>query len=108
MTHNYRLAPFRTIAVDPQFIPYGTVIFIPKARGTKITMPNGKTAVHDGYFFAGDTGGTIKQLHIDVFTGIFEGNPFPGIVKSTASKTVDAYIISDVSVISALKKLHVK
>ena len=104
---NYRLVPYRTIAVDPQFIPYGTVIYIPKARGTKITLPNGKTAVHDGYFFAGDTGGAIKQLHIDVFTGVYEGNPFPDVVKSNASKTIDAYLISDATIITALKKLHV-
>jgi len=105
---NYRLVPFRTIAVDPQFIPYGTVIYIPKARGMKLILPNGNTAIHDGYFFAGDTGGAIKQWHIDVFTGVYEGNPFPDVVKSAASKTVDAYSITDVTIVTALKKLHTK
>jgi len=104
---NYRLVPYRTIAVDPQFIPYGTVIYIPTARGMKLLLPNGKTAIHDGYFFAGDTGGAIKQLHIDVFTGVYEGNPFPDVVKSNESKTVDAYLISDATIVTALIKLHV-
>lgn len=105
---NYRLVPYRTIAVDPQFIPYGSVIYIPKARGTLMTLPDGQMVEHDGYFFAGDTGGAIKQQHIDVFTGVFTGNPFPGFVRSNANKTFDAYLITDPVIVTALKQVHTK
>src|SRR5205085_1289844 len=55
-----RLIPFRTIAVDPRFIPHGTVLFIPAARGVEIEGGDGEKRTHDGYFFAADTGGSIK------------------------------------------------
>ncbi len=105
---NYRLVPFRTIAVDPNTIPYGTVIFIPEAKGQLVSLPNGKQAIHDGYFFAGDTGGAIKKNHIDVFTGIYEGNPFPSVIKSNENKVFEAVIITDLNVIASLTALHFK
>ena len=105
---NYRLIPFRTIAVDKTNIAYGTVLFIPKARGIEIELPNGIKIKHDGYFFAGDTGGAIKQNHIDVFTGVYEGNPFKDIVYSNPKNTFEAYIVTDSTVINTLTKIHVK
>ena len=105
---NYRLVPFRTIAVDPNTIPYGTVIFIPEAKGQLVSLPNGKQAIHDGYFFAGDTGGAIRKNHIDVFTGIYEGNPFPSVIKSNENKVFEAVIITDPNVIASLTALHFK
>lgn len=105
---NYRLLPYRTISVDPSHIPYGTVIYIPKAAGDTITLPDCSKIVHDGYFFAGDTGGAIKGAHIDTFTGTFEGNPFPDMVQSSAKKTFDAYIVTDEQIISALNTAHQK
>lgn len=71
----YKLFPYRTIAVDKNHIAYGSVVFIPDAVGTEILKKDGKTFLHDGYFFAGDTGAAIKTNHIDVFTGI-EAIPF--------------------------------
>ena len=105
---NYRLIPFRTIAVDKTKIAYGTIIYIPKARGIEIELPNGKKAIHDGYFFAGDTGGAIKKNHIDIFTGIFEGNPFNEIIYSNPNFTFDSYVVTDTTVINYLTKIHVK
>ncbi len=105
---NYRLVPFRTIAVDQKTIPYGSVIYIPAARGVTIELPNGEKVTHDGYFFAGDTGGAIKQNHIDVFTGVYTGNPFSVLVTSNAKKTVEAYLVEDMSVIGELGRVHVK
>ena len=49
---NYKLIPFRTIAVDKSIIPYGTVIFILKVKGKIVSLPNGLDVIHDGYFFA--------------------------------------------------------
>jgi 3D (Asp-Asp-Asp) domain-containing protein len=103
---NYKLIPFRTIAVDSKIIPYGTVIFIPAAKGKIIELSNGSKTTHDGYFFAGDTGGAIKNNHIDVFTGIFSKNPFPEMVKSNELKTFEAYVITDQIIIQSLLATH--
>ncbi len=105
---NYKLVPFRTIAVDNERIPYGTVIYIPKAKGKLLFLPDGGRVVHDGYFFAGDTGGAIKKNHIDVFTGIYSANPFPEIIQSNETKTFEAYIVTDPAIINALKEQHTK
>lgn len=105
---NYRLIPYRTIAVDKAKIPYGTVIFIPGVKGQIIVLPNGQKVKHDGYFFAGDTGGAIKENHIDIFTGLFDGNPFADVIMSDAKKTFDAYIVTNRKIINALTRLHKK
>jgi len=105
------LVPFRTIAVDNRELnglKFETAIFIPLARGTEITLPSGIKVIHDGYFFAADTGGMIKDNHIDVFTGIVtsENNPFTDFVKSNPQKTFDAFLINDPTITAALKKMH--
>jgi 3D (Asp-Asp-Asp) domain-containing protein len=105
---NYKLIPYRTIAVDKTKIPYSTVIFIPKARGQTIVLPNGEKVLHDGYFFAGDTGTAIKENHIDIFTGISAENPFSEVIQSKPEKTFTAYIVKDVMIIQSLTKLHQK
>lgn len=105
---NYRLVPFRTIAVDPEMIPYGTVIYIPAARGKLIHLPSGEEVTHDGYFFAGDTGGAIKKNHIDVFTGIYPENPFPTLIQSNENKLFEAVIVTDTNIVDALTSLHKK
>jgi 3D (Asp-Asp-Asp) domain-containing protein len=105
------LVPFRTIAVDKRQLnelKFETAFFIPLARGTEITLPSGAKAIHDGYFFAADTGGMIKDNHIDVFTGTVTParNPFTNFVKSSPLKTFDAFLISDSGITAALKKMH--
>ena len=105
---NYRLIPFRTIAVDKDVIPYGTVIYLSLIKGKLVNLPNGKQAIHDVYFFAGDTGGAIKKNHIDIFTGIYAGNPFPEVIKSNENKTFEAIIVTDASIISTLTEMHTK
>jgi 3D (Asp-Asp-Asp) domain-containing protein len=105
------LVPFRSIAVDKRQLnglKFETAIYIPLARGIEITLPSGVKAVHDGYFFAADTGGMIKDNHIDVFTGIVTpaNNPFSSFVRSSATKTFEAFLVSDPNVTAALKKMH--
>lgn len=102
----WHLVPFRTIAVDKTVIPYGTVIYIPKAKGVEVELPSGSKVIHDGYFYAGDTGGAIKQQHIDVFSGFYQKNPFPEIVKSSEDQTFEAYIIENADVKTVLDSLH--
>lgn len=104
---SYKLIPFRTIAVDRTVIPYGSVVYIPSARGNKIILPDGSETVHDGYFFAGDTGGAIKGNHIDVYIGVAKSNPFKWI-KSSSSGTFKAQVVSDPQIVQTLTDLHLK
>ena len=46
----------RTIAVDPNIIPYGSIVYIQDY----------------GYFIAEDCGGAIKENRIDIFTNSYE------------------------------------
>lgn len=101
----YILSPFRTIAVDPDVIPYGTAIYIPSARGLPFNLPTGERRIHDGYFFAADTGGLIHGNHIDVFLGIESKTPFSWIT-SRSDATVDFQIVPDTDVREALLGLH--
>lgn len=103
---NYALVPYRTIAVDPTKIAYGSILYIPKADGISFQTPEGDTLIHDGYFFAGDTGGAIKEFHIDVFTGTQTQNPFVEFVFSDPKKPVEAYLITEPEICDYLKSLH--
>lgn len=105
---NYKLVPYRTIAVDNTFIPYGSVIYIPSVKGKIIELPNGEKVEHDGYFFAGDTGGAITGNHIDIFTGVCIENPFPDIITSLNSKTFEAWFVKDLNIISILNAMQSK
>lgn len=60
-----RLAPMRTVAVDPKVFPRHSVLFIKQTVGLK--LPDGTT--HDGYWYASDVGSAIKGARIDLFTG---------------------------------------
>jgi 3D (Asp-Asp-Asp) domain-containing protein/peptidoglycan hydrolase-like protein with peptidoglycan-binding domain len=102
----FLLRPFRTLAVDKKEIPLGTVIYIEAARGVPITLPDGSTAIHDGYFFAGDVGGKIKGNHIDVFQAMLRSKPFAPFIKSSSVGTFDAYVVTDAAVIQALTDEH--
>lgn len=103
----YALVPYRTIAVDSRRIPFGSIVYIPKARGVKITLTDGKKFIHDGYFFAGDHGGAIKGSQIDVFTGNSKKHPFK-FIKSSSSKTFSAYIVRDEKIIEAMTTIHLQ
>ncbi|MDP3657902.1 MAG: 3D domain-containing protein [Brevundimonas sp.] len=65
----------RTMAVDPRYIPRRTRLFIPETVGMR--MPDG--AIHDGYWYASDTGGAIKGQKIDLYTGHGRGSMAPAM-----------------------------
>ena len=105
-TTAYRLVPFRSIAVDPRKIALGSALYIPTLRGVEIRLSDGERANHDGYVLAVDIGSEILGDHIDFFTGNTRGNPAPGVVTSTSSRTTKAYIINDAGTLKYLKALH--
>jgi 3D (Asp-Asp-Asp) domain-containing protein len=105
---NYRLAPFRSIAVDPSAIPFGTVIYVPQARGVEIELAPGVRVRHDGYFFAADEGLNIKGRHIDVYCGAQATNCFPQFINNGNPIEIDAYIVRDERIAELLQRAHRK
>jgi 3D (Asp-Asp-Asp) domain-containing protein len=102
----FSIVPYRSLAVDPSVIPIGTVLFIPAARGMKVTMPEGRVIRHDGLFFAADTGGKIRGNHIDVYTGTDRKSPFLAWAQSDPKNPVEAYVIADPAASAWLSNLH--
>lgn len=103
---DYILSPYRTLATDTTYIKPGTALYIPKARGAKITLPNGRVIIHDGYFFAGDKGGAIKGAHVDVYIGVSKSASFFPWIGSSESRTFEAHVVKDAKVIQDLLDLH--
>ncbi len=103
---DYVLSPYRTLATDGTYIRPGTALYVPKARGAKIVLKNGRTIIHDGYFFAADKGGAIKGAHVDVYIGVSKSAPFFPWIGSSESKTFEAFVVKDAKVISELLQLH--
>jgi 3D (Asp-Asp-Asp) domain-containing protein len=104
--NGYKLVPFRTIAVDPTLIPIGTVLYIPAAKGVKVVNASGNEEIHDGYFFAADTGGAVKGNHIDVFTGVSSNRTFD-FITSTENGLFEASIVDDAEMKDKLRRMHV-
>jgi 3D (Asp-Asp-Asp) domain-containing protein len=92
-SRNHPLVPFRTIAVDPAFIPIESVLYVPELRGRAFRY-NGREHVHDGYLFAGDRGGAIKGAHIDVFVTDGAAAPLEDLFASTDTRTFAAHRVS--------------
>jgi 3D (Asp-Asp-Asp) domain-containing protein len=59
------VTPLRSVAVDTDLIPLGTMLFISDYVG--LPLPGGGT--HDGCFRADDRGSRVSGRHVDVFTG---------------------------------------
>ena len=70
-----RPIPMRTIAVDPRYIPRRTRVFIPETVGMRLA----DGTLHDGYWYASDTGGAIKGQKIDLYTGHGRGSMGPAM-----------------------------
>jgi 3D (Asp-Asp-Asp) domain-containing protein len=68
-----KVVAMRTAAVDKNLIPKGSILYIKETVGLK--MPDG--SVHDGYWYASDTGGAIKGKRIDLFTGFSSASMNP-------------------------------
>ncbi len=64
------LTPFFSVAADLRYHRAGDIIEIPAMRGRIISLPDGRTIVHPGFFIVEDTGGAIRGPNrFDFFTG---------------------------------------
>lgn len=79
-----KVVAMRTVAVDKTLIPKRSLLFIKETVGMK--MPDG--SIHDGYWYASDTGGGVKGKHIDLFTGFGAGSMNPLKALNLATLTV--------------------
>lgn len=101
-----QLVPYRSIAVDPKVIPYGSLLYIPDAQGLDFTLPSGEKIEHDGYFFAADDGQTVKKNHIDVFTGTYIDDVMTDFIEDSPKKTFSAYIVQDPKILAEMQRQH--
>lgn len=67
------LVPFRSVAIDPRFVPLGTPLYIPELRGLPLPAlaPGQVEERHDGCVRADDTGGGIRRREVDLFVGSY-------------------------------------
>ena len=75
---------YRTIATDPRIIPRRTRVFIRETVGLR--MPDG--TVHDGYWYASDTGGAVRGAKVDLYTGHGRSSMRPVMRLNTRHLTV--------------------
>ncbi|MFZ4426375.1 MAG: 3D domain-containing protein [Saprospiraceae bacterium] len=106
-TKGYKLVPYRSVAVDPNVIPLGSVVFIPAAAGIKIAEAGKTPWTHDGYFFAADVGSKIVGDKMDFFLGFSTTNPFP-FVTSNAKDKFSVEIVRDPRIVSKYAAMHGK
>jgi 3D (Asp-Asp-Asp) domain-containing protein len=79
-----KVVAMRTAAIDRNVIPRRTRLFIKETVG--LPMPDG--SIHDGFWYASDTGGAIKGEKIDLFTGHGSGSMKPLMPLNLAKLTV--------------------
>ncbi|MBX3477132.1 MAG: hypothetical protein KF910_05975 [Brevundimonas sp.] len=79
-----RPVAMRTVATDPRLIPRRTRLFIRETVGMR--LPDG--SLHDGYWYASDTGGAVKGAKIDLYTGHGRASMRPAMRWNTRTLTV--------------------
>ena len=79
-----RPVAMRTVATDPRVIPRRTRLFIRETAGMR--MPDG--SLHDGYWYASDTGGAVKGAKVDLYTGQGRGSMRPAMRWNTRTLTI--------------------
>jgi 3D (Asp-Asp-Asp) domain-containing protein len=66
------LVPFKSVAVDKRVVAIGEPLYIPEFDG--LPLPDG--SIHDGCVRADDTGGHIKNQHVDFFVVTYSNFKF--------------------------------
>ncbi len=79
-----RPVPMRTVATDPRVIPRRTRLFIRETVGLRLA----DGTVHDGYWYASDTGGAIRGAKIDLYTGHGRGSMRPAMPLNMKTLTI--------------------
>ncbi len=79
-----RPIPMRTVAVDPRVVPRRTRLFIKETVGMRLA----DGTIHDGYWYASDTGGAIKGNKIDLYTGHGRASMQPAMPLNIRTLTV--------------------
>ncbi len=105
---DYVLVPFRTLAVDrdQETIPWGRAVFVPAAVGQPFDH-EGRRYQHDGWFFTADTGGAIRDQHLDTFTGATADNTLAHVTSSPDAPRFDARVLpEDDETALLLERLH--
>lgn len=87
--YGFKLTPLKSIAVDPEFIKLGSLLYIPNIFGLKI---NGKES-HNGLFYAHDIGSKIKGRKIDIFLGYKENHHSFKLAGIKHGTEVDVYLL---------------
>ena len=64
--NNRPVIPYRTVAVDDDFLALGRKLYIPQLDG--VEMPGDHGFIHNGCVLAGDTGSAIQGQDLDFFT----------------------------------------
>ena len=65
----------RTVAIDPRVVPRRTRLYIKDTVGMRLS----DGTLHDGFWYASDTGGAIKGSKIDLYTGHGRGSMAPAM-----------------------------
>ncbi len=113
--NNYFLVPYRTMAVKVNDnsglkLKAGDVLYINDVTNNMITDPyTGRKFKHDGYFFVGDVGGKVKDIHADTFCG-FQKNCLPPFTSSDDDHhyMFTAVVITDPAIKEKLLRMHLK
>jgi 3D (Asp-Asp-Asp) domain-containing protein len=92
------LIPYRSLAVDPNVVKLGTILYLPALDG--IRLPSGE--VHDGFVIAHDTGSAIIGYRIDVFVG-FENDVENSLTQSGQIENMEALSVYEVDDVTADK-----
>ncbi len=95
------LIPFRSVAVDPTLIPYGTLIYVPTLRG-KSFVANGRSFTHDGYFLAVDSGPQLLENNIAFFSGFSNQDHFG----FSQEEDLEIFFLANREVSQTLRDLH--
>ncbi|MBX3033362.1 MAG: hypothetical protein KF865_05495 [Bdellovibrionaceae bacterium] len=65
------LIPYVSVAADMRYYRTGDIIDMPSLRGKRITLPNGKSFEHPGYFVVADVGSAIRGVNrFDTYSGL--------------------------------------
>ena len=79
-----RPIPMRTVAIDPRVVPRRTRLFIKETAGLELA----DGTVHDGYWYASDSGGAIRGHKIDLYTGHGRASMVPALPLNLSTLTV--------------------